>query len=95
MSDAPAIDYVEISKEQTARANLAEWRISALKTTSRGLMHMRESYTGDELKLAQIMILCDSFNSFYDAEIKKLEKIAEQARYKAARALELHNTGEK
>lgn len=86
-----AIDYVELCKAQTARANLAEWRISALKHTSVGFTHLRASYGGQEQKLAEILTIADLFNSFYDAEIKKLQTIASTARSKAQWAMDMFN----
>jgi len=84
-------DYVEMSKTATARANLAEWRIRALKATSQGLTHLKSSYVGNADGLTEIQAICDLFYPFFEARIDRLQSLVEIERQNARHALDMHN----
>jgi len=86
--NTPEPAWVVTSKEETARANLAEWRASAIRHVRKGFSHMKLAYEGNEVALENICAMSEQFDTLFKDRLEKLDEIARNSRDKAARATE-------
>lgn len=81
-------DWLAVSRTETERANLAEWRANSIRAVSRALTHLNKAYETAPQLTEEIGAMREHFAKLFAHRVEKLDAIAAESRTKAARALE-------